>query len=89
MALIYMGRSEAEWLQLFTAVKAEELAATNGDRFISVSTGGKSYQRRVRSMDEILATYGQCLTALQNLNPTAYGTNTQTVNVTFGGYQAK
>ena len=89
MALIYMGRSEAEWLQLFTAVKAEELAATNGDRFVSVSTGGKSYQRRVRPMDEIRATYGQCLAALQTLNPSTYGGNNSTVNVSFGGYQAK
>ena len=86
---LYEGLTEAEWLQKFDAVKAEDLAATNGERFISVSSAGKSFTRRVRSRDEIQADYGQCLQALQTLNPTVYGYPTQKVNTCFSGWQPK
>lgn len=90
MALsIYLGRSLTEWLQLFNAVKAEQLAAANGDRFISVGTGGKSYSRRVRSMAEIKADYGECLQALQVLDPDTYGAPNAKVNTCFSGWQPK
>jgi len=86
---IYLGRTEAEWLQLFNEIKAEQLGLVRGDRFISVSTGGKAYQRRIRSRDEIQADYGEALNALQVLNPTAWGHSTEHTFADFGTYQQK
>lgn len=89
MATLFQGRSEAEWLQLFDEVKAEQLALIRGDRFLSVSTGGKSYSRRVRASDEIRADYGEALSALQILNPTTYGHPTSKTYVAGNSYQFK
>lgn len=89
MASYYMGRSEAEWLLLFNEVKAEQLAVIRGERFISVSTGGKAYNRRVRSRDEIQADYGMCLQALQTLAPATYGSPTTKTFVSGSSYQFK
>ena len=86
---MFQGRTEAEWSQLFGEIKAEQLAMIRGERFVTVSTGGKSYSRRVRSSEEIKADFGDGLAALQVLNPTTYGHPTNKVYVSGSSYQFK
>jgi hypothetical protein len=89
MASLFKGRSETEWRQILDELKAERLGVIRGDRFVQVSTSGKSYTRRVRDMDTIRVDEAEALQALSTLNPTVYGTQTQIVKAYYGGYTLK
>lgn len=89
MAILYQGKSEAEWTDQLNDCKAEQKALRQGSRFVNVSTGGKSYTRRVRTRDEVQADYGEALQALQVLNPSMYGNPTGVVKLSFGGWWPK
>ena len=89
MASVYLGKTEAEWLDQLNDCKAEQKAIRTGSRFVTISTGGKSYSRQVRSRDDVQADYGEALRALQVLNPSTYGNATGTVNTCFAGWQPK
>ncbi len=81
--------SEAELKQLLDELKAEYLASIRGQRYISVSTGGKSFSRAVRSSDQIKTDLGDVERALQIKNPTVYGSPTSKTYVNGQSFQFK
>jgi hypothetical protein len=81
--------TEQELVQLFGELKSEFLASVRGQRFVSLSTGGKSFSRRVRSSADIKADLGDVQLALRNVNPTVYGDPMNKTYAAFGLYSFK
>lgn len=85
----FINFSEQELQQLYGELKAEFLASVRGQRYVSLSTGGKSFTRRVRSSADIKADMGDCELALRNANPTVYGDPLNKTYAAFGSYVFK
>jgi hypothetical protein len=72
MANPYSLYSQAELVEMLSALKAELIAVANGKRFVSGTVGGKTFTRQVRKAEEIEEQLGKISAALNQLDPDTY-----------------
>lgn len=75
--------STEELIERLTALKNELLTEQTGDRFVSISVGGKSFTKSVRTSKDILNEISMFEDALQDRDPVTYG---RRVTRTVGGF---
>jgi hypothetical protein len=86
---VYELFSEGELVGILNELKAELIAQVRGERYVTLSSGGKSFSRQVRTYDVLTRQIGDVQTALQAKNPLKYGSPTNKTFTYFGGYQWK